>query len=187
VKAIIGLGNPGVKYRYTRHNIGFLVIDQIINPDDLISNSTYFSAFKTINDTDVLFLKPTTYMNLSGSAYKELFNKYPELKTQDTLVIYDDCHLQLGKIRFREKGSDAGHNGIKDIINKLESNEFPRLKFGINEPEDGLIDHVLGEFTNSEEEILNQSIDLAEEAITDWLANDTRYCMNKYNGVDLNQ
>ena len=181
MKVIIGLGNPGVKYRFTRHNIGFLLIDQFIEPDELKSYKTYLCAEKKIKEETVLFIKPTTFMNLSGSAYLELFHHYPDLEITDTLVVFDDCHLQLGKIRFRERGSAAGHNGIKDIISKLNTNEFPRLKFGIDEAKGDLIEHVLGDFTRQEEELLNQTIAHSEEAILEWISSGTKICMNKFN------
>lgn len=185
MKAIIGLGNPGVEYRYTRHNIGFLIIDRLIDPNELRSSDNYFATSNRIDGNDILYVKPTTYMNLSGNAIRVLLAKYPSLNIEDILVIYDDCHLPLGKIRYRTSGSDAGHNGIKDITEKLGTKEFPRLRFGINEPKEDLIEHVLGEFTIEEEALLTESIDLTVDSINDWINHDTKFCMNKYNGMDL--
>ena len=125
MKAIIGLGNPETKYNSTRHNAGFIVVNQILHSKD-IRLSEKFKSFFAKKD-DVIFLLPLTYMNLSGEAVIEIVNFY-KLQPKDLLIIYDDISLDIGTLRFRKDGSDGGHNGIKSIIKHLSSKDFNSLQ-----------------------------------------------------------
>ena len=128
MKAIVGLGNPDVKYKNTRHNIGFMVLDEILKNKNLILKEKFKGFFA--KDENNFYLLPLTYMNLSGNAVIELVNFY-KINPQDLLVIFDDATLPLGTLRFRSEGSDGGHNGMKSIIKALGTDKIPRLKVGV--------------------------------------------------------
>ena len=134
MKLIVGLGNPGKEYENTRHNIGFNVIDLYLKKNNLNLDKEKFNGkyLKTnINNEEVIFLEPQTYMNLSGDSVLKIMNFY-KINIEDILIIQDDLDLDLGKIKLKEKSSSGGHNGIKDIEQKLGSNSFKRLKIGIS-------------------------------------------------------
>ena len=185
MNAIIGLGNPEVKYLKTRHNIGFMVVDKILEKRGVKLNSKFNGYFG--KDGDILFLLPTTYMNLSGRAVSEMMNFY-KLGPKDIIVIFDDVSLNLGALRFRNEGSDGGHNGIKSIISSIGSPEFPRLKVGIGPQPQGMpLEHfVLQDFRSDEEEKLKKIIDLSALAIEDYLIKDFSSIQNTYNKVHFN-
>ena len=127
---IVGLGNPGTKYMMTKHNFGYWIIDQLVSNRSL-KYKPGKGDFIFAKDQDCFFVKPTTYMNDSGLALKKILNYYDHISIDDVLIIYDDIDIDLGKIKFREKGSDGGHNGIKSIIYHLKTDVFNRLKIGI--------------------------------------------------------
>lgn len=167
--SIIGLGNPGKKYELTRHNIGFLILDSFAVKHNLTfkpSKENYFYVEGSLESSTFFLVKPTTYMNLSGLAVSEFSAKY-NITPENLLVIVDDVNLSLGKIRLRKNGSDGGHNGIKSIIYHLQSNSFPRLRFGIgNQFEKGeMADYVLSKFTKEEMLAIKESINFAVELI----------------------
>jgi PTH1 family peptidyl-tRNA hydrolase len=168
MKAVIGLGNPDAKYKNTRHNIGFMVLDRILGRKNL-KLSDKFSGFFAKSE-DVLFLLPLTYMNLSGRAVVELMNFY-KLAPEDIIVVFDDASLPLGTLRFRVNGSDGGHNGIKSIINSIGSSDFKRLKVGIGEqpPNMPLENYVLANFSKEETPALDKVLDIAADSIEDYL------------------
>ncbi len=180
MKAIIGLGNPEVKYLKTRHNVGFMVVDKLLKKNN-IALSEKFQSFFGKKD-DVLYLLPKTYMNLSGRAVVELMNFY-KLNIKDIIVICDDTTLELGTLRFRKDGSHGGHNGLKSIINLTGSSDFDRLKVGVGPiPENIPIENfVLSNFTQDEQEKLNKVTSLAAEAIEEYLKTDIAQVQNKYN------
>lgn len=180
MKAIIGLGNPEVKYLKTRHNVGFMVVDKLLEKNN-IALSEKFQSFFGKKD-DVLYLLPKTYMNLSGRAVVELMNFY-KLNIKDIIVICDDTTLELGTLRFRKDGSHGGHNGLKSIINLTGSSDFDRLKVGVGPiPENIPIENfVLGNFTQDEQEKLNKVTSLAAEAVEEYLKTDIAQVQNKYN------
>ncbi len=180
MKAIVGLGNPETKYNSTRHNTGFMIVDKLLQFNH-IRLCEKFKAFFAKKD-DVLFLLPTTYMNLSGESVIELVNFY-KLKPEDLLVIYDDISLELGTLRFRKDGTDGGHNGIKSIIKSLSSNNFNRLKVGIGpkNPNMDLAAFVLQKFSKEELEKMNKIADIAKDAALDWLYLDMEKLQSKYN------
>ena len=180
MKAIIGLGNPEVKYAKNRHNVGFMVVDELLKRQNLKLSDKFSSFFA--KDSDTLYLLPKTYMNLSGRAVIELMNFY-KLSERDILVIFDDVSLDLGTIRFRANGSDGGHNGIKSIINSLGGANFDRLKVGIGpKPPQYPLEHfVLADFAPSEAPLLKEIIQKSADAIEDYLANDLAKVQNKWN------
>ena len=143
---IVGLGNPGKQYEQTRHNIGFDVIDYMANKYNIDVNREKFKGIcgeGFIENKKVILLKPLTYMNLSGESIRELANFY-KLEDDEIIVVYDDISLDIGRLRIREKGSAGGHNGIKSIIQNLGGDKFPRVKVGVGQPKDNLVNHVLG-------------------------------------------
>ena len=181
---IVGLGNPGKEYAGTRHNIGFAAVDCIAEKYNIELNREKFKGVfgeGFINNKKVILLKPTTYMNLSGESIREVVNFY-KISNEEIIVIYDDISLEVGRLRIREKGSHGGHNGIKSIIANLSSDVFPRVKIGVGGPKGDLVSHVLGKFSNSEIEILRESIMATSEAVTTILSKDTKEAMNKFNG-----
>lgn len=181
---IVGLGNPGKEYAGTRHNIGFEAVDYIADKYNIELNRIKFKGIfgeGMINGKKVILLKPTTYMNLSGDSIREVVNFY-KISNEDIIVIYDDISLEVGRLRIREKGSHGGHNGIKSIIANLSSDVFPRVKIGVGGPKGDLVSHVLGKFSNSEIEVLRESIMATSEAVATILSRDTKEAMNKFNG-----
>lgn len=180
MKAVIGLGNPEVKYMKTRHNIGFMVVNELLSRNNVTLVDKFNSFFAKKNDT--LFLMPKTYMNLSGRAVVELMNFY-KLNIEDIIVIFDDVTLDLGKFRFKKNSSDGGHNGVKSIINSISSKNFARLKVGIGQKPDymPLEAYVLANFAQNEQEKLKEVIQTAANAVEDYLKEDFSYCQNKYN------
>ena len=164
---IVGLGNPGRQYEDTRHNVGFMVLDRLAAAGGVAFQSTpkWQSHLAKLPDTGTLLVKPQTFMNLSGRAIQQIlsFHKWPVSRM---LVIYDDVALPLGGLRFREKGSAGGHNGIKSMIQHLGSDEFPRLKLGIGGSQPGeMVGHVLGRFSPDERPALENMLATALEAV----------------------
>lgn len=185
MKLIVGLGNPGRTYQKTRHNVGFMVLDELAKR--LGFTFSFKPKFKgniastTINNTAVVLLKPNTYMNLSGEAVLAVKQFY-QLDDSDILVIHDDLDLPCGKIRVRQKGGSAGHKGLKSIINMINSENFQRIKIGIDKSiEIPVVDYVLGKFTKQEKKLIDEAIDTSIEIIYDWLTQDILSVMNKYN------
>ena len=181
MKLIVGLGNPGEKYLQTRHNIGFVVIDFILRELDLKMKSQKFDGL-FIKTNDYIIAKPLTYMNLSGDFILKI-SKFYKVKTEDILIIYDDMDQDLGKYLIRKSGNSGGHNGIKDIMNKLNTINVNRIKIGIGRNEKS-IDHVLGDFTMDEKLLMNNALRNCIDAaikFTDPTVN-IEYIMNKYNG-----
>ncbi len=189
IKAVIGLGNPGAEYKDTRHNIGFKAIDSLIENIFVKKNfSNKYNALimtKNISGRKITFLKPLTFMNLSGNSVYTLCRK-EEILPEELLVVYDDLYLPVGKIRFRVGGSSAGHNGIESIIAKLQSNKFSRLKIGIGKDSNSSMpDYVLDDFSIEETIIIKKVLDLSVDAIKLSLYRDVFVAMNKFNGNEL--
>lgn len=189
VKMIVGLGNPGSKYNDTKHNIGFMAVDRIVK--DLDVNFTEDKNFKAeigsdfINGEKIYFIKPTTFMNNSGIAVKALLTYY-NISIKDMIIIYDDLDMEVGKIRFRQKGSAGGHNGIKSIIAHLGTQEFDRIKVGIGRPNGRMtvINHVLGKIDKNDEIMILNTLDKVDNAVNYYLqTNDFQKTMQKYNGL----
>lgn len=182
MKMIVGLGNPGDNYQKTRHNIGYMVLDNYAIKNGInIDKRKFNSLYQIQSDKDLILIKPETFMNLSGDAVLK-FAKYYKIKPEDIFIIHDDLDLDFGKIRLRDKGSSGGHNGIKDIISKLNTEQFKRLKIGISNNKDiDTKDYVLGKFSKTELETLNNSIEITESIIEDFLTLTFDNLMNKYN------
>lgn len=182
---ITGLGNIGAKYTFTRHNAGFMVVDSLaLNNSETFKENTKLKSLITkirLNGEDTLLVKPTTYMNLSGEAIRAVIDYY-KIPVENTLVVYDDLSLDLGKIRFRASGSDGGHNGIKSIIQHLGTNKFARLKIGIG-PQPGIPSEafVLQNFGNDELDKLKTVINKSTEAIEYYFTNGIEKTQNSYN------
>lgn len=180
MKLIVGLGNPGEKYKNTRHNIGFIFIDEIIKKLDIKENIRNDFNSEYIKTENAFFQKPMTYMNDSGLAISMIM-KYYKIDSSDLYVIYDDMDLEIGRIRIREKGSAGGHNGIKSIINHC-GDKFTRIKIGIGAKKENAISHVLGNFSKQEQEILDSRKDDVVNLVKDVLNGmSTEKLMNKYN------
>ena len=185
VKLIVGLGNPGKEYEKTRHNIGFQTIDRLSEKWEIPLTKTKFQGLfgqGIVKGEKVLLLKPLTYMNRSGEAIAPLMN-YFNIPLENILVIYDELDLPTGKIRLRFKGSSGGHNGIKSIINHLGTQEFKRIRIGIDRPDSDMsvVDYVLGKFTDQENELIDDAIERAASACQMWLEKPFAECMNIYN------
>ncbi len=166
---IVGLGNPGKQYEQTRHNIGFDVIDYMANKYNIDVNREKFKGIcgeGFIENKKVILLKPLTYMNLSGESIRELANFY-KLEDDEIIVVYDDISLDIGRLRIREKGSAGGHNGIKSIIQNLGGDKFPRVKVGVGQPKDNLVNHVLGKFSKEDREHIEKVIPVVSDAIVE--------------------
>lgn len=185
MKCIVGLGNPGKKYSKTRHNIGFMVIDELVRRHSLDLNKKKFNgkyALEHIGDQKVLLLQPQTYMNLSGEAISPLMDYY-DIATEDVVVVYDDLDLPTGKIRLRQKGGPGGHNGIKSTINHLGTKEFKRIRIGVGRPTtpQPVIDYVLGSFPKDQLDDVEDSIEKSANAFESWLQKPFVEVMNEYN------
>ena len=185
MKLIAGLGNIGSKYTFTRHNAGFMLADSIaVNSGlDFKENSRlkcFMTKFSTCGE-DYLIIKPTTFMNLSGEAVRAVTDYY-KIGVNDILVVFDDLSLELGKIRFRQNGSDGGHNGIKSVIQHMGTNNIARLKIGIG-PQPSIPSEVfvLQNFSNEELEKLKTTLAIAKESIACYYTNGIQVAQNKYN------
>lgn len=188
MKLIIGLGNPGKQYEFTRHNAGFLMVDYFANENNFeikkFKNKA-LTAETNIGGEKVIFVKPQTFMNLSGESVREIVNFY-KVDTKDILVIYDDISLPLGRLRIRAKGTDGGHNGIKNIIYQLKTDEFPRVKIGVSGNGDKpLVDYVLGAFSKSDLEVLKEIAKINMDIIKTFVEYDVTVAMNKFNSTNL--
>ncbi|MBQ3437984.1 MAG: aminoacyl-tRNA hydrolase [Fusobacterium sp.] len=159
MKIVIGLGNPGKQYENTRHNIGFMVLDKIIKKENLDEKNKFHGIIseKNFKGEKIIFLKPQTYMNLSGNSVIEIVKFYKLNPEEDIIVIYDDMDLPFGQLRVKNKGSAGGHNGIKSIISHI-GEKFIRIKCGIGNKKNDAVEHVLGKFNQSEQDILNEMI-----------------------------
>lgn len=185
MKCIVGLGNPGKKYDKTRHNIGFAVIDKLAHRhhttlDEIKFKSTY--SIITVAGEKVMFIKPQTFMNLSGEAVRPLIEYY-KINIEDIVVIYDDLDLPVGKIRLREKGGHGGHNGIRSMIQHLGAKDFKRIRIGVGRPTTAqpIVDYVLKPFAKNELEDVKITILESADACDMWLNKSYIDVMNAYN------
>jgi len=186
LKLIVGLGNIGRRYQFTRHNIGFMVMDRIAKKHYLrfsrsLINEAYI-ANKELFGEEVLLVKPTTFMNRSGKSVKKIIGRY-RIDIKDLLVVYDDADLPLGALRYRPKGSSGGHQGMESIIESLGSEEIKRLRIGIGRPKDNqpLEDYVLTSFAEEEKPIVENALSRAEQCCYDWLSESEEVIMQRYN------
>ena len=183
---VVGLGNPGKQYENTRHNVGFNVIDILAKEYDISVTKIKHKALigeGRIGSEKVLLVKPQTYMNLSGESIIEAINFY-KIDLKDMIVIYDDIDVEPGKIKIRKKGGAGSHNGMKSVIENINSEEFIRIRVGIGTPEhkNDMINYVIGKIpTEEEREVLDKGTDKAKEAIKEILKNGIDSAMNKFN------
>ena len=181
---IVGLGNPGRRYEKTRHNLGFMTIDEIARMHGIAVNKIRHKALVgqgEISGHKVLLVKPQTYMNLSGESVREVVSHY-NVNPENLMVIYDDIDIGLGHIRIRKKGSAGTHNGMKSVIYHIQTDLFPRIRIGIgNDRKKGLIEHVIGGFRKEEKEILERSVTKAAQAVSDFFEKGVEKVMSEYN------
>jgi len=185
MKVIVALGNPGEKYRYTRHNAGFLFAEFFARRHDL--NLKFEKRFNALiaKGEGILLVLPQTYMNLSGEALRAVLDFY-KIPHEDIFLVYDDISLDLGRIRFRANGSDGGHNGIKSVIKHLGGkSDFGRLKIGIGRQIGSSESFVLQNFTPEQLPILKKTLTGCVDAVDFYLANGILEAQNKYNGIDF--
>ncbi|MDR1567916.1 MAG: aminoacyl-tRNA hydrolase [Streptococcaceae bacterium] len=188
VKMIVGLGNPGKKYAQTKHNIGFMVVDELAKlkaasfQHDKLFQAEVASFFE--GGEKIYLIKPATFMNLSGKAVGALLT-YFNIPKENLLVIYDDLDSELGRVRLRQQGSAGGHNGVKDIITHLGGNVFKRIKLGIGRPSQGgqpVVDYVLAPFSKQDTAIIQTGIEKAVQACALYAENVAFVdLMNRYN------
>lgn len=186
---IVGLGNPGREYAATRHNIGFDAVTYLSDKYGISMRSKENKAIVgkgVIQGQKVLLAHPQTYMNLSGESVRALMDYY-KLDIEDLIVIYDDISLEVGQIRVRPKGSAGGHNGIKNIIQHLGTQEFARIKIGVGSKPDGgdLVKHVLGRFSKEEDGMFRDIFALADEACQAIMDDSVEAAMNLVNGKKI--
>ena len=182
--AIVGLGNPDKKYDKTRHNIGFDVIDELASQMGVQVNTRRHKALcgiGMIGNEKVILVKPQTYMNNSGESVREVMDFYKLDPQQEIIIIADDISLDVGKIRIRAKGSAGGHNGLKSIIAHTGTQNFKRIKVGVGENQEDLVNHVLGKFGSKERKIVDEAVRNAASAAEVMILENIETAMNKYN------
>jgi PTH1 family peptidyl-tRNA hydrolase len=186
VKLIVGLGNPGIEYQFTPHNIGFLALDRLAEQCGVMIENRHCKALTArsrIGNEEILLAKPETYMNLSGMSVLELMRKYEADPEKDLIVIYDELDLLLGMIRVRPRGSSAGHNGMQSIINALQTEEIARIRIGVapDDPRKGGAKYILSPFRKSQLVAVDEALDLAAQAVNVILSDGISTAMNRFN------
>jgi peptidyl-tRNA hydrolase, PTH1 family len=185
VKLVVGLGNPGTKYQGTRHNIGFELVDRLAQGGSSSTFSRKFDGLCAEVEIDyrrVMLLKPETFMNLSGRSVGQAV-RFLKLPLTDVLAVCDDLSLPLGKLRLRPGGTDGGQKGLRDMINHLGSDQFPRLRIGIGDREQAdAADFVLSRFRSSERPVIDDALILASQAVAVWVTQGIDTAMNRFNG-----
>ncbi len=189
MKLITGLGNPGNIYASTRHNAGFIALDNLALKLGIVfrpGRGDFYLASGKYEGEDFFLLKPTTYMNNSGIAVVQFFENYSTLEAdKDLLVVHDDFNIPFGTVRLRQKGSDGGHNGIASIMYHLNSDEFTRMRIGIGSNDilrkDEFVDFVLSDFLPKEIDSLNKLVPVFNDCILSFLSEDIKITMNKFN------
>ena len=186
MKLIVGLGNPGIEYQFTPHNIGFLAVDRIAEQCGVMIDNRHCKALTArtrIGYEEILLAKPEIYMNLSGISVLELVRKYEADPQRDVLVIYDELDLPLGMIRIRARGSSAGHNGMQSIIDALQTEEIARIRIGVapDDPKKGGAKYILSPFRKSQLVAVDEALDLAAEAVQVIVNEGILIAMNRFN------
>ena len=185
MRVIVGLGNPGIEYAWTPHNLGFLVVDALAEDAGIRvarPEAKSFVGLGKIAGEEVVLAKPQTMMNLSGLSVRELLSR-AECEPSDAIVVYDDVALPWGMVRVRERGSAGGHNGLKSIIGSIGTTEFPRVRLGVK-PEQlrgDLRDYVLHQIRRDEEDLAGETIERGTEAVKAILADGIQAAMNRFN------
>jgi PTH1 family peptidyl-tRNA hydrolase len=184
MKIVFGLGNPGSQYKETRHNVGWMVLDRLAERAGWTGHARSRDAAATVygryKGLDLMLVKPTTFMNLSGVAVRKVLARQ-RAPLSELLVVLDDFDLPLGRIRIREKGSAGTHNGLRSIVGEMGSQEFARLRVGIGEPSRDAIDHVLTKFGPVEKATLDVVVEAAADAVEDWARHGAARAANKWN------
>lgn len=196
MKCIVGLGNPGREYVNTRHNVGFRVIASLTNTLKISlkpGKGEFLFGKGKCGDTEILLVTPLTYMNNSGIAVRDV-NELFGIELNDLLVVYDDFQLPLGQLRFRENGSDGGHNGMASVIYYLNTEEIQRLRIGIGgatlpieDRKNQMADYVLAPFEKNEEPVVTDAVERASIAVQEWTQHGIVYAMNKFNATPTNK
>lgn len=191
MKLIVGLGNPGKRYLYSRHNMGFLAIDKIAEDYGISVSHKDFDALYgkgRLIDTSIILAKPLTYMNLSGLAVRRLFEYFQPDNTSDVILIHDDLDLPFGTLRVKAKGGHGGHKGLISVIEALGTQNFVRIRLGIGRPpmEMRAEEYVLDRFSPEEMERLEDVLTVAKEAVFVTVTSGVQAAMNKYNGKAIN-
>ena len=183
MKLIIGLGNPGKKYEKTRHNMGFMVLDHLSDISQIDIDKEVFNGLlgrgKLFNN-DVLLFKPTTFMNLSGTAVLQVVN-YFKINIEDVIVVFDDMALPVGQIRLRKSGSSGGQKGMQNIIDLLHTSEIKRIRVGIGQPSYDVVDYVLGKPLKEEMPLIEDAIIRAVEALKEAMKSNFEKAMSQFN------
>lgn len=181
---IVGLGNIGVEYANTRHNIGFKVLDALAKASNLVFEDKRYGAIATlkVKNQTLTLLKPSTYMNLSGNAVRYWMNE-KKIPLENVLVVVDDLALPFGQLRMKPSGSEAGHNGLRHITSVLGTQQYARLRFGIGNdfPRGGQVDFVLGEFAPEDMEKMDERLTLAGDMIKAFALSGIQFAMNNFN------
>lgn len=186
MKLIVGLGNPGIGYQFTPHNMGFLAVDRIAEQCGVRVNSRYCRAQTArvrIGSEEVVLAKPETFMNLSGQSVRELVREYQAQPEQDLVLLYDELDLPFGTLRIRPRGRSAGHNGVESVIGALGTQEFLRIRMGVG-PDYSVGDgarYVLSQFKKSQYPVVDQVLDTAAEAVRVILGEGVQAAMNRFN------
>ncbi len=184
---IVGLGNPGREYEKTRHNVGFIAIDYLASEIGAKINKIKFKGIYGegfIGTEKCILLKPQTYMNLSGESVRECAQFY-KIPPENIIVLYDDINLEPGKVRIRPSGSAGGHNGMKSIIYLLNSDSFPRVRFGVGAPQHDLSNHVLGHFNDEDGVSVTNAIKKIEDILSVIIKKDINEAMSMFNNKVL--
>lgn len=184
MKIVVGLGNPGSRYASTRHNVGFDVIDRLCQGSSVGRFQSKFQSqtAEWREDSErILLVKPETFMNLSGQSISQFVNFY-QVDLSNLLVVCDDFNLPLGKLRVRAKGTHGGHNGLRDVQEKLGSTAYPRLRIGVGSPSEVAVDYVLSRFRPAEKPVIEEAEARAVEAVVCWIRQGIEKCMNEFNG-----
>lgn len=185
MKVVIGLGNPGSRYRTTRHNIGWLILDAVaerLRAEFEPGKGDYYQAAVSWRGRKALLIKPTTFMNLSGSAARQVLRHNGETADQ-MLIVLDEIQFPVGRVKLTPSGSDGGHNGLASVIEVLGSDRFARLRCGVGGdfPPGGMVNYVLGEFAEEERERVQKMIEEGRDAILLWIVEGTTRSMNRVN------
>ena len=186
MKLIVGLGNPGIEYQFTPHNIGFLAVDRIAEQCGVTIENRHCKALtgrSRLGNEEVLLAKPETYMNLSGMSVLELVRKYEADAEKDLIVIYDELDLPLGMIRVRQRGSSAGHNGMQSIIDALQTEEIARIRIGVapDDPRKGGAKYILSPFRKSQLVAVDEALDVTAQAVNVIISEGIATSMNRFN------
>lgn len=181
---IVGLGNPGKEYEKTRHNVGFIALDYLAQQCGISVSKLKFRGIYgrgTVAGEACILLKPHTFMNLSGESVREAA-EYFKIEPDKIIVMYDDTDIDVGKIRIRPSGSAGGHNGMKSIIYQLNSDQFPRVRFGVGKAERNMVNHVLGHFSAEDGAAVSAAIREVEAIVTTIIREGVAAAMNRFNG-----